>query len=136
MEPDALELTRAAFAALARGDVDAFLEQVDPDIEFSSLVAEADTDVFHGHDGVHEWWTMVRGSIGGMRFDVEDLTKTENERVVIAKMNVVGEVAGTEVAQRMWQVVYVPGGKAVWWGVYRTEEEAREAGLAAAAARE
>jgi hypothetical protein len=45
----------AAYAALDAGDIEAFLERVDEDVEFTSIVAEAEGTTFRGHQGVREW---------------------------------------------------------------------------------
>ncbi|MBM3666173.1 MAG: nuclear transport factor 2 family protein [Actinobacteria bacterium] len=135
MTIDVIETTRRASEGLSRDDLDAFLELVDPEVEFNSLVAEADTGVFRGHQGVREWWAMLKGSLGGVRFDPVEAIPTEHDRVAIAKIRVVGEVSGVEIGQDMWQVIYSPEGLAVWWGVFRTVQEAREEGLRQAAER-
>src|SRR5688572_2743618 len=52
-------LARAAYAALSADDREAFLELVSEDVEFTSMVAEAEGSVFHGHAGVLAWWKRV-----------------------------------------------------------------------------
>ena len=49
-------------ADLEAGDIDSFLEHIDENVEFTSIVAEAEGTTFHGHDGVREWWASVRGA--------------------------------------------------------------------------
>jgi hypothetical protein len=46
---------------------------------------------------------------------------------VATRFVAIGTVAGVDVQQEMWQVVQLRAGKAAWWGVFRTEEEATEA---------
>jgi hypothetical protein len=72
---------------------------IDPDVEFTSLVAESEGKTYRGHEGVREWWEKVRGALGGLRYEIED-------------MRDLGDVVVTRV---------------VWWGVFRSEEEAMEA---------
>jgi hypothetical protein len=38
-----------------------------------------------------------------------------------------GVTEGVEVTQTMWQAAVVRDGKLVWWGIFRTEDEALEA---------
>jgi uncharacterized protein len=45
-------LAEAAYAALNSGDLDAFLALTSEDVEFTSMVAEAEGTTFRGHDGV------------------------------------------------------------------------------------
>ena len=54
----ALELEAAAqiaYGAINAGDLDAFLELTAEDVEFTSLVAEAEGATFRGHEGVRAW---------------------------------------------------------------------------------
>jgi ketosteroid isomerase-like protein len=58
------KLARMAFDALNRDDLDGFLELIDPEVEFTSLIAEAEGETFPGHDGVRRWWESVHSSNG------------------------------------------------------------------------
>lgn len=127
MEPDVVALTERAFTAIARGDIEAFVELTDPEVEFNSLIGEADRRNFHGHEGVREWFAMIRESLGGVRFEIAENAPGEQPGVAITKIQVTGEAAGVEVGQVMWQAVYGPEGVAKWWGIFRTREEAVEA---------
>jgi ketosteroid isomerase-like protein len=55
MPSEAFELSRRAWIAVDERDLDGFLEIVHEDVEFESLVAEAEGGCFHGHDGVRRW---------------------------------------------------------------------------------
>jgi ketosteroid isomerase-like protein len=123
--PD-LEVSKSAWAALGRADLDAFLEVIDPDIEFHSLVAEAEGRTYRGYDGVREWWGTVRAALGGLRFDVEDFTALDHG-LVLTRLVSTGTVADVEVRQMMWNLSQIRDGKAIWWSVFRSEEEALEA---------
>ena len=48
--------------ALNSGDLEAFLARTAEDVEFTSLVAEAEGRVFRGHAGVRAWWGSVLGA--------------------------------------------------------------------------
>jgi ketosteroid isomerase-like protein len=124
-DPD-LDVAKSAWAALGRVDLDAFLEVIDPDIEFHSLVAEAEGRTYRGYDGVREWWGTVRSALGGLRFDVEDFTALD-DGLVLTRLVSTGTVADVEVGQMMWNLSQIRDGKAIWWSVFRSEEEALEA---------
>ena len=55
MSESDVEIAKEAWAALQARDLSGFLERTDPEIEFNSLVAEAEGGTFRGHDGVREW---------------------------------------------------------------------------------
>ena len=48
--------------ALNSGDLEAFLAQTAEDVEFTSLVAEAEGRTYRGHAGVRRWWETVLGA--------------------------------------------------------------------------
>lgn len=118
------ELARRCFDAIESDDIDAFLENVHPDVEFNSLIAEADTQTFHGHDGVREWWQLVRTSLGGVHFEILSFEQVTDDWAMI-KIRASGTVSGVEIEQVMWQTSRLRGERVIRWTVHRTEDEAR-----------
>ena len=51
-----IEVTSRAWAALQQRDLEGFLDLIDPEIEFISLVAEAEGATYRGHAGVRDWF--------------------------------------------------------------------------------
>jgi ketosteroid isomerase-like protein len=51
MSEENVAVLRKGYAAVNRGDIDGFLADVHPDVEFTSLIAEAEGETFRGHDG-------------------------------------------------------------------------------------
>jgi ketosteroid isomerase-like protein len=112
-----------SYAALNHRDFAAFLDGVAEDVEFRSLIAEAEGDTFHGHDGVRQWWTRVVQALGGLGFEMEDYAEDGN--ALVTKVRVRGSVGATGIEQAMWQGVLVgDDDKAVWWQTFRDEDEA------------
>jgi ketosteroid isomerase-like protein len=123
VEPSAV--AEAAYRALNSGDLEAFLALVHEDVEFTSLVAEAEGTTFRGHAGVRAWWETVRGALEDPHWDVLD-TRVSGDRGVV-KFRLTGTLAGVEVAQTMWQTAELRDGRLGWWAFFRTEQEAEEA---------
>jgi ketosteroid isomerase-like protein len=115
----------AAYRALNAGDLEAFVAATTEDVEFTSMVAEVEGTVFHGHDGVRAWWETVRGAFQDVRWELRDV-RISDDRVVI-RFHMSGTLGGVPVQQTMWQAVKIREGKAAWWGSFRTEREALEA---------
>jgi hypothetical protein len=53
---------RAMAEAVNSGDLESFLARTADDVEFASLVAEAEGRTFRGHAGVRAWWGTVLGA--------------------------------------------------------------------------
>jgi ketosteroid isomerase-like protein len=124
MSRESIETMEAGYAAITSGDLDAFLALAHPDIEFRSLIAEAEGRTFRGHDGVRAWWTSVIQSL--------EITprpeKIESFRERgITRLRLAGTIEGVEVPQDMWMGWRVRDGLLIWWETFRTEEEALEA---------
>ena len=66
-------LAEAGYAALNSGDLEAFMALTAEDIEFTSMVAEAEGTVFRGHAGVRAWWDTVRGAFEEVHWELLDL---------------------------------------------------------------
>ena len=122
-ESEAFELSRRAWVYVEARDLDGFLEIVHEDIVFESLVAEAEGGRFEGHDGVRVWWDSVGEALGGLHYEPQEM-RDLGDGAVLTELVVSGSFAGVEVPQAMWHAVQVRGGKAAWWGSFRTQEEA------------
>ena len=66
------QIYRRGIDAVNRGDLEGFLASVHPDVEFTSLIAEAEGETFHGHDGVRRWWHEVALPLGGLHGESEE----------------------------------------------------------------
>jgi len=116
---------RAMAEALNSGDLEAFVARTAEDVEFTSLVAEAEGRTFRGHAGVRTWWEKVLGAFEDPRWEVLDTHGSEDRAV--AKSRLTATLAGTEVVQTMWMAARLRDGKLGWWAFFRTEHEALEA---------
>jgi ketosteroid isomerase-like protein len=125
MSEENVALLRRGYAAVNRGDIDGLLDAVHPDVEFTSLIAEAEGEIFHGHDGVRRWWNEVVLPLGGLHGDPEEVRDFDD--TVIARVLGTYRPRGVEVRQTVWNVVRFRDGKAAWWRFFRTEQEALEA---------
>jgi ketosteroid isomerase-like protein len=121
-----VEMARRLYEALNRGDLDAFTAGISPDVEFRSLVAEAEGNVYRGHEGVREWWRDVAEALGGLEFDAQEIRAVGSDGI-LARIRVKGEASGLPVEQTMWQVIRFRDRLAIRWDFFRTEEEARAA---------
>jgi ketosteroid isomerase-like protein len=122
---DLRALAEAGYGALNSCDLDGFLAFISEDVEFTSMVAEAEGAIFRGHDGVRAWWETVRGAFQEVRWEVLDVRGLDDRGVTRFRM--AGMLGGVPVEQTMWQAVELHEGKLRWWAFFRTEREALEA---------
>jgi len=118
-------LAEAAFEALNSGDLEAFLDMTTEDVEFTSMVAEAEGTTFRGHDGVRDWWDTVRGAFEDVRWELLDIRGSGDRGVLHFRM--AGTLGSVPVEQTMWQASVLRDGKVSWWAFFRSEREALEA---------
>jgi ketosteroid isomerase-like protein len=116
---------RAMAEALNSGDFEAFVARTAEDVEFTSLVAEAEGRTFQGHAGVRAWWEKVLGAFEDPRWELLDMRGSGDQAV--AKSRLTATLAGTEVVQTMWMAARLRDGRVGWWAFFRTEDEALEA---------
>jgi ketosteroid isomerase-like protein len=117
-----IQRVKDAWAAIGANDLDRFMELVDPEVEFTSLVAEADAVTYRGHDGVRRWWDSIREAFPEFWAEAIDLREVGDQ--LLAEIRLCGTVHGTRVDQTIWQVLSVRQGLVVGWSIHRTEEEA------------
>lgn len=115
----------AAFEAINADDIDAFLAHITEDVEFTSMVAEAEGTTFRGHDGVRAWWQTIRDAFQDVRWELLDFRGSGDRGVSHFRM--AGTLGSVPVEQTMWQAVKLRDGRAFWWGNFRTEREALDA---------
>src|SRR5262245_16280212 len=125
MSEENIEALRRGYAAVHRGDIDGLLATVHPEVEFTSLIAEAEGETFRGHDGVRRWWKEVVLPLGGLQAELEEIRDSGD--TVIARVLGTYHPRGVEVHQTFWHVLHFRDGKAERWQFCRTEEEALEA---------
>lgn len=118
-------IAQGAYQALNDLDLERFLSLIDPDVEFVSLIAEAEAQRYHGHEGVRRWWSDVIGSLNELHFDLV-ATHALGDRGY-TELRITTRTGGVEVPQRMFQAFLFRDGRPYWWQTFRTEAEARAA---------
>ena len=124
-DSDLKAVADAAYAAITDGDLEAFLAVLADDVEFTSLVAEAEGTTYRGHAGAREWWRTVRAAIEDSQWEVLELQQRGDRGLI--RVRVSGSIGGLPVEQTMWQAAVLRGGKAGWWAFFREEADARAA---------
>ena len=100
---DSAELAREAFAALERRDFDGFLELMDPDVEFTSLIQESEAKVYCGHAGVRQFLDEMLSVFPDWRPEVESTESFGETALVKVRFQGTGAGSGMSVEQTAWQ---------------------------------
>jgi uncharacterized protein (TIGR02246 family) len=124
--PDVVELTRLAFAAVNRRDIDAVISLFDPDAVLDGRVAG---DHLEGRAAIRSFLEEWFGSFAELRFDVEELAILD-DGVVLVVVNQQGRPTGVDgqVHQREgWAICWSADGLLVRLATHTDIAEARAA---------
>src|SRR5215204_683053 len=110
MPQDNVEIVRASWEAWSRGDSEALFEFYDPEVEWDMTHSYIpDMGVFHGHDGIREFFREWRQFFEAYHAEPEQFSSADVEM------------------PPYWQVYRLREGRAVRVEIYRDEAEALEA---------
>jgi ketosteroid isomerase-like protein len=83
---------RAAYEGFGRGDIDAVLSVMDPDIEWDATDALAHTGRYHGHGGVAEYIESLSDAWQEFELNPEQFTESRGGAHVMVLGNVKGRL--------------------------------------------
>jgi hypothetical protein len=126
MSKENVELAYRCYEALQADDLETFLEYIDPNVEWRSLVLEIE-GVFHGHDGVRDWWNGLKSVFPDWKPLIVEVRELGDRIVIHARGIGSGAASGVGIDGDFWQVAEIQRGRIVWYRAVRSEAEALEA---------
>ncbi len=121
-------LVRRAVEAFMARDLEGLLAVADPEIVLRSLLTEAERPLYHGHDGVRDWFEAVFEIFPDWRPQPRAASHDENGAVVIPlDVTATGAESGAPVDQSYWLGARVQADKIIFFGFFRTESDAMDA---------
>jgi ketosteroid isomerase-like protein len=121
-------LVRQAVDAFTARDLDGILAVADEEIVFRSLLTEAERPLYHGHDGVRDWFDNVFGVFPDWQPRPRPASHDEVDAVVIGlDVTATGAGSGVPIDQTYWLGARVRDAKIVFFGFFRTESDALDA---------
>jgi ketosteroid isomerase-like protein len=129
MSQENVEIVRASWEAWSRGDMDALFEFYDPAVEWDMTHSYVpDMGVFHGHDGVREFFREWRAFFAEYHAEPEQFIAVDENVMVRVRQEGRGRsgTVGIEMPG-YWQIYRLRDGRAVRVEIYRDEGEALEA---------
>lgn len=127
MSEENVEIIKRGMDAFNRGDLDAVLEQVSPEIEFKSYLLGMEGEFPKGHAGIRWWWDRIRETFPDLRYEIQE-TRDLGETVIVKFRNTgSGATSGAPIELTLWSVFSLRDGKVIGWESFRTEAEALDA---------
>jgi ketosteroid isomerase-like protein len=136
MSRENLETIQRAQEAWNAEDLDAWLAEADPEVEWHTALEQAVEgrgSTFRGHDGLRKAWDEYRSETwGGLMNQIQEIRDLGDSVLVLGHLDVSGRTSGVEFTQQFGQLVTFRGGK-----ILRTHDFLSHAdALAAAGLRE
>jgi ketosteroid isomerase-like protein len=129
MSQENVERVREGVEAINRGDLEAALDRVHPDIEWQTLDAFPDAGTYRGPEGVRAFFQTWLDTFRGFRLHLEKCVAVDEDRV-LAMLRVSGEGAGSGVeveSPPFFQLIEFRDGQLIRARMFQTESEALEA---------
>ena len=113
---------------VSRTDPASFLTSCDPEIEWDESRMMPEPRVYHGHEGVRQFWRRWTGTWDEYGFAIEEAIDAGHEEVVVrARVWGRGRGSGVPVELRFGQVFTVRNGRIVRFRAFPDFEQALEA---------
>ncbi len=125
---DRLAVVRDGYDAFNRGDIEAALEGLHPQVEWHTyIVPGPGGGVYRGHDGVRELWTDARRTFGEFRNVPEQILAAGEQVLAYVSVEGVGARSGAAVQARIAHVFTFRDEKILSVRSFGDRDEARRA---------
>ena len=128
MSEENVQLAYRGHETFNRRDLEAFLEQMDPDTEFMPYeIAVQGGTPYRGHEGMRAWWRETLEVIPDFTVDLTEVV--DLGETVYVKGHIHGHGAGSGAAfeRGLWGLMEFRSGKQVRYRTFANEAEALEA---------
>jgi uncharacterized protein len=123
---------REGYAAFNRGDLNAILETLDPEVVFIQAEELPGAEIYRGHEGVRKWLADLTAAFDDLRAEPEELLDAGDRLVALLRLRGRGRGSGAPFEAHVAHVFEVRAGKIVRWKAYMDRATAlRAAGLPA-----
>jgi ketosteroid isomerase-like protein len=126
MSQENVELARRAYELFNARDWEAFVALMHDDVKVESRLIAIEGG-YRGHEGTRRWWDAFLGAFPDYTLEMVELRDLGDVTLAHYIARGHGATSGTPLVDPLWQPIRWQDGKAVWWRVCATEEEALEA---------
>jgi ketosteroid isomerase-like protein len=128
MSEENVEVVRKSIDAVNRGDSDAWLGFLSPEVVWESLPLPGFRDVYRGRAEAREWRELLLEVFEEARLEIEETMALSDERVLIGFTQIGrGRGSGLPLEYPTWAILWVADGLITRRQVFRTRDEALEA---------
>jgi ketosteroid isomerase-like protein len=130
MSEENVEAFKRGVAAWNRGDIDATLEVLDPDVQWrpgAERLLGGDTAVYRGRHGTREFLQNLDETIAELRIEISEIRDLGERIVAIGHLRGHGKQSGAEVESSIGYVVEFKNGKVIRIDDFLDAKEALEA---------
>lgn len=121
---DRVELVRRQWEAYNRGDIDTFLEPIDPECEFHEDPAFPEAGVYRGPQEIRAYLSQFRESMADHSFEVEEVREIGDTVLSLLHERARGKASGADVSIRPAFLIRFGNGKIVWVRAYLDRDQA------------
>jgi ketosteroid isomerase-like protein len=128
MSEENVELVRKSIDAFNRGDLDAWMGFLSPDVVWESQDVRGITPVYRGRAGAREWLEQFRELFEEIRLEIEQITALGDDRVLNGYTEIGrGRGSGEPMEQTVWSILWVAEGLITRRQGFPTRDKALEA---------
>jgi uncharacterized protein len=127
MVPENVEVARRGYEAFKRGNVEATLEFLDPEIEVHDSPELPDRRIWHGYEGFVANLANMLDIVQGFELEPEEFIDAGDKVLVAVRVRGHGRGSGIAMEDHLLHVWTIRDGKGTRLEVYRDREQAREA---------
>ena len=128
MSQENVETVKALFAAFADRDSDAAAEILDPDVQIHpAIVGGPENVVYHGRDGMRQFWTDVDAAWAEFRIEPEEFRELDKGILVLGRAFARSQGSGIGLDQGAGWIARLREGRIVEFQSFSSKEDALEA---------
>ena len=128
MSEENVEIVRKSIDAVNRGDTDAWLGFLSPEVVWESLPLVGFRDVYRGRAEAREWIEELLEDFEEVHLEIEEITALSDDRVFFGYTQIGrGRASGFPGELRGWAILWVAKGLITRRQVFWTRDEALEA---------
>ena len=130
MSQENVEAFKRGLEAGNRGDIEALLEQLDPEVEWHSALHAllgGEQTVFRGHDGVREMIGDLNEAFDEIHIEMTEIRDLGDGLVAIGRTRTRGKTSGVETNTPLAFVTEIKNGKTLLIRAYLDPKQALEA---------